>query len=101
MAPNTLLLTVFLTPLVSAALIALFLRKQGTLASIVSVLACTVVTVSSLALVFSDHRPTFSQEWLTLDTLSISLGVKFDDLAALMLGIVAIVGLCLDLFSLG
>ncbi len=101
MAPNTLLLTVFLTPLVSAALIALFLRKQGTLASIVSVLACTVVTVSSLALVFSDHRPTFSQEWLTLDTLSISLGVKFDDLAALMLGIVAIVGLCVHLFSLG
>ena len=40
-------------------------------------------------------------EWLKLGDFSLSLGLKFDDLAALMLAIVGIVGLCVHVFSLG
>ncbi len=40
-------------------------------------------------------------EWLRLGNFSLSIGFKFDDLAALMLSIVAVVGLCVHVFSLG
>lgn len=102
MAPDQLALLVLLLPLASAAIIALFLRRQGTLASIVSVGACTVLAIAALKLVFGGQRlfPA-SWEWLQLGGFTLSLGFKFDDLAALMLTIVAIVGLCVHVFSLG
>ena len=104
MQPDQLALLVFLLPLASAALIALFLRRQGTLASVLSVAACTGVAVGSLMLAFGGHREdtvNTALEWLRLDTFSLSLGIKFDDLAALMLSIVGVVGLCVHVFSLG
>jgi NADH-quinone oxidoreductase subunit L len=94
-------LLVLLLPLGSAALIALFLRRQGMLASILSTAACAGLAAVALKLVFSDARFTDSANWLELGSLTISLGIKFDDLAALMLAIVAIVGLCVHVFSLG
>jgi NADH-quinone oxidoreductase subunit L len=94
-------LLVLLLPLASAALIALFLRRQGTLASILSVAACVGLAAIALKLVFSEARFSGSLEWLQLGSLKISLGFLFDDLAALMLAIVAIVGLCVHVFSLG
>src|SRR6185369_9231579 len=45
--------------------------------------------------------PVASLEWLRLGGFSLSLGFKFDDLAALMLCIVGVVGLCVHVFSLG
>src|SRR6185369_6966963 len=45
--------------------------------------------------------PVASLEWLRLGGFSLSLGFKFDDLAALMLVIVGVVGLCVHVFSLG
>ncbi|PTY06260.1 NADH-quinone oxidoreductase subunit L [Opitutaceae bacterium EW11] len=101
MSPVQLALLVLLLPLASAALIALFLRRQGTLASFVSVGACTALAVAALMLSFGESRFTAGMEWLKLDALTISLGFKFDDLAALMLAIVAVVGLCVHVFSLG
>ena len=102
MAPTQLALLVLLLPLASAAIIALFLRRQGALASFISVGACTGLAVASLMLVFGGHRDfPASWEWLQLGSLKISLGFKFDDLAALMLAIVAVVGLCVHVFSLG
>lgn len=102
MSPVQLALLILLLPLASAAIIALFLRRQGTLASIVSVAACTALAVAAFMLVFGGKRyfPA-SWEWLQLGGLTLSLGFKFDDLAALMLTIVAIVGLCVHVFSLG
>jgi NADH-quinone oxidoreductase subunit L len=101
MASTQLALLVLLLPLGSAALIALFLRRQGTLASIVSVAACAGLAVAAFMLVFGGHRFSASMPWLTVDSLTISLGIKFDDLSALMLAIVALVGLCVHVFSLG
>jgi len=102
MPPVQLALLVLLLPLASAAFIALFLRRQGALASYVSVGACAVLAVAALMLVFGGQRDfPASWEWLQLGGLTISLGFKFDDLAALMLAIVAVVGLCVHVFSFG
>ncbi|MFT3870237.1 MAG: NADH-quinone oxidoreductase subunit L [Nibricoccus sp.] len=101
MAPLQLALLVLLLPLASAAIIALFLRRQGTLASSISVGACAALAVAALKLVFGDHRFASSVSWMELGGWTLSLGFKFDDLAALMLAIVAIVGLCVHVFSLG
>lgn len=101
MSSVQLALLVILLPLASAAVIALFLRRQGGLASAISVLACLGLSAAALLLSFGGHRFTASVEWLQLDTLTVSLGIKFDDLAALMLAIVAVVGSCVHVFSLG
>src|SRR5215216_3363868 len=94
-------LVVLLLPLVSAAIIALFLRRAGTLAAGVSVLAATGIAAIALILALHGERFESSFEWLRLGNFSLSLGIKFDDLAALMLVIVGVVGLCVHVFSLG
>lgn len=103
MTPVSLALTVLLAPLGSAAVIALFLRRQGTLASAISLAAALAVAVAGLGLALGGdaYRFNASAEWLKLGTFSLSLGIKFDDLAALMLSIVGIVGVCVHVFSLG
>lgn len=106
MPASCIALTVLLTPLASAALIALCLRRHGALASYVSVFAAAVIAVGSLVLAFGGHRfpvegSIASVEWLRLGNFSFSLGFKFDDLAALMISIVGVVGFCVHVFSLG
>jgi len=90
-----------LLPLASAALIALFLRRAHNIAATLSVIAATIVAAFSIHLALSNQRFETSLEWLRLGEFSLSLGIKFDDLAALMLVIVGIVGLCVHVFSLG
>ncbi len=102
--PAHLALITLLLPLASAALIALFLRRAGALAQIVSVLACAGYAAAALALAFGGHRETAvnaSLDWLAIGGFTLSLGIKFDDIAALMLCIVAVVGLCVHIFSIG
>ncbi len=102
MSPEMLATTILLLPLVSAAGIALFLRRQGALASYVSVGAAGAVAALSGMLIFGGHRGLeFSQLWLSFGSFSLSLGVKFDDLAALMLFVVSFVGFLIHVFSLG
>jgi len=92
---------VLILPLVSAAIIALFLRRSGGAAAAVSTLTAAAIAVISVMLALYNERFTASTEWMRLGGLVISLGFKFDDLAALMLVIVGIVGLCVHVFSLG
>jgi NADH-quinone oxidoreductase subunit L len=101
MTPIQLATLLLLLPLASAAFIALFLRRQGTLASWVSVAAATGIALIAGHLVFRELRFNASMEWLRFGDFAISLGFKFDDLAALMLFIVTFVGLCIHVFSLG
>ncbi len=101
MTPVSLALTVLLAPLVSAAVIALFLRRAGTLASVVSVAAAAVIAAGGFTLAFGGARFAAATPWLQLGSFTLSLGFKFDDLAALMLVIVALIGLCVHVFSLG
>ena len=88
-------------PLVSAAVIALFLRQRGALASYVSVAAAAVIAAISLILLQHGERFEASVEWLRFGSFAVNLGIKFDDLAALMLFVVGVVGFLIHVFSLG
>lgn len=101
MSPAQLATLVLLLPLASATTIALFLRRKGTLASLVSVTAAGLLAVISGYLIFGGHRFEASAEWLRLGDFAFSLGIKFDDLAALMLFVVSFVGFFIHVFSLG
>jgi NADH-quinone oxidoreductase subunit L len=102
MDPARLASLVLLIPLVSAAVIALFLRRRGALAGAVSVAAAAGIVVVSFLLIFGGARDfAASTEWLRLGRFAISFGVKFDDLAALMLFVVSFVGFLIHVFSLG
>ncbi len=101
MTPVQQALLILLIPLASAAIIALFLRRQGGLATMVSVTAAAALAGLSLLLIASGERFTSSMEWLNIGGLSISLGFKFDDIAALMLFVVSFVGFFIHLFSTG
>jgi NADH-quinone oxidoreductase subunit L len=92
---------VLLLPLISAAIIALFLRRQGGIASAVSVATASAIAIISVILAVHGERFNVSWEWLRLGEFALSIGFKFDDLAALMLCIVGVVGLCVHVFSLG
>jgi NADH-quinone oxidoreductase subunit L len=92
---------VLILPLVSAALIALFLRRAGSIAAALSTLTATAI--AGVAVILFQHGERFERavEWLRLGDFVFSFGIKYDDLAALMLLIVGIVGLCVHVFSLG
>ena len=92
---------ILLLPLAAAAVIALLLRKHGALASYVSVAAVGVIAAISIILLQHGERFEGSVEWLRFGDFSISLGIKYDDLAALMLFIVGFVGFLIHVFSLG
>src|SRR6188474_122196 len=92
---------VLLLPLASAALIAFFLRKQGAVASYLSTAIAAGIAAISIILLLHGERFESSVEWLRFGSFSLSLGIKYDDLAALMLFIVGFVGFLIHLFSLG
>lgn len=101
MTPVQQALLILLIPLASAVLIALFLRRKGGLATTVSMIAAAVIAGLSLNLIAGGERFTSSMEWISLGSLTVSLGFKFDDLAALMLFVVSFVGFFIHLFSTG
>ena len=92
---------VLILPLLSAAIVALFLRRSGGIASAVSVLASAHIAAMSVVLALHHERFEVAFEWLRLGNFVLSLGVKYDDLAALMLCVVGVVGCCIHVFSLG
>ncbi len=102
MSPALLASGVLLAPLLAAAIIALGLRRAPGAATAVALLAAAVVAGGSLMLALGSARDfTASVELLRLGTFGLSLGIKFDDLAALLLAIVGVVGLCVHVFSVG
>ena len=101
MTPLSTALLVLLAPLGSAALIAALLPRRGAAAAAVSVLAAAVAAAGALSLAFGGARFSGAVEWLRFGSFSISLGFQFDDLAALMLAIVGVIGLCVHVFSIG
>ena len=101
MSPAALAFTVLLLPLVSAAVIALFLRRAGGGAAALSVGTAVVIAAGSVALALGGRDFPASVELLRFGDFAFALGIKFDDLAALMLAIVGVVGGCIHVFSLG
>jgi NADH-quinone oxidoreductase subunit L len=100
MAPETLAWLVLLLPLGSAVLIALFLRRRGGLASALSVAAAAALAAGAGVLALRGGRFAAHVDWFSLGDFGFSFGILFDDLAALMLSVVAVVGLCVHVFSL-
>ncbi len=94
-------LLALLLPLGSAALIALFLRRQGAIAAYLSTATAGVVAAVSIILLLHGERFEASWEWLRFGSFAVSLGIKYNDLAALMLFIVGFVGFLIHVFSLG
>src|SRR5579871_5079714 len=102
MTPLDTALLVLLAPLASAAVITLLLARRGGAAAALSVAAAAVVAAGALVLAFGGSRfADASWEWLRFGSFAVSIGIKYDDLAALMLSIVGVVGLCVHVFSLG
>jgi len=101
MSPLSTVLGVLLAPLASAALILLFLRRHGGAAAALSTLAAALVAAGALALAYGGVPVVAACEWLRFGSFAISLGLKYDDLASLMLAVVGVVGLCVHVFSLG
>ncbi len=92
---------VLLIPLASAAFIACFLRRQGTLASAISVIAAGALVFLGSKLIFTDEVFHVQRTWLQLGDFRLSIGFYVDGLAKLMLAIVCFVGFLIHLFSLG
>ena len=102
MAPVQTALAILLLPLAAAVVIALFLRQRGAVASWVSTGTAGAIAGLSLQLIFGGERNfPASWEWLRFGDFVVSLGIKFDDLAALMLFVVSFVGFLIHVFSLG
>ena len=103
MTPVTTTLALLLLPLASAAVIALFLRRRHNLAAAVSVLAAAGIAALAATLIFATDRTpvTGSLEWLALGPLTLKLGFLVDDLAKLMMAVVAFVGFLIHVFSVG
>ncbi len=101
MTPAHIAFAVLTLPLASAAFTAFFLRRRGRTAAAVSVGVAGLVTAGALYLAFRGGRFEITKEWFSLGSLTVCFGFQFDDLAALMLVIVGIVGFCVHVFSLG
>ena len=95
------MLTILVTPLISAALIALFLRRQGNLAAGVSVAAAGILCVLSLQLIFGNGAESIAYKWLEIGSLRIDMGFLWNHETATMLFVVAFVGFWIHVFSLG
>ena len=95
----------FLLPLVTAGIIAFFLRKQHNLAAGLSVISAAIFSAIGLYLIYVRPEGEFSLSWLSLSggdgrTFELSFGVLFNDLSALMLLVLIIVGFLVQVFSL-
>ena len=93
--------TILATPLVSAVIIALFLRRKGNLAAGVSVAAAGILCALSLKLIFGGGAEDVAYKWIELGALRIDLGFLWNANTATMLFVVAFVGFWIHVFSLG
>src|ERR1019366_820703 len=102
MPPTVFTPYILLDPLIAAGLIALFLLRRGNSGAGRSLFAALMIAIRAVKMALSGARfDSLPVEWLRLGNFSFSLGYKYDDLAALMLCVVGVVGLCIHVFSLG
>ncbi len=101
MSATQLALTLLFTPLVSAALIGVFFRRQPAIAKAISLTAAVAIAALASLLIFRTEDFTVTAEWLTIGPLTIKLGFLLDPLSKLLLAVVALVGLLVHVFSLG
>ena len=96
-------LSMLFLPLLSAAVTLLFLRKNGSLASLLSVSTAGGILVLALVLIFSDNPVPLAWDtsWFAMGGWELRFGFLIDAPAKLLLFIVAFVGFLIHIFSLG
>ncbi|MDC0157910.1 NADH-quinone oxidoreductase subunit L [Verrucomicrobia bacterium] len=100
---ETVALSVLLLPFLSALVTLLFLRKQGNIASLLSVATAGGILALSLFLIFAGQGETFSWSvtWIQLAGWELEFGFLIDAPARLLLFVVSFVGFLIHIFSLG
>ena len=96
-------LSMLFLPLLSASVTLFFLRKNGNLASLLSVSTSGGILVLALSLIFSDNQETLAWDttWFSMGGWELRFGFLIDAPARLLLFIVAFVGFLIHIFSLG
>lgn len=101
------LILILLLPLVSALICGVFLRKNGALASKVSVLTAYLIAGLSLLLLInwngvgSGETLHYQMNWFNLGGFGFKMGFLVDQYAATMLLVVSVVGALIHQFSMG
>ena len=100
---ETVALSVLLLPFLSALVTLLFLRKQGNIASLLSVATAGGILALSLFLIFAGQGEIFSWSvtWIQLSGWELKFGFLIDAPARLLLFVVSFVGFLIHIFSLG
>jgi NADH-quinone oxidoreductase subunit L len=103
MTATQILLAALLTPLLSAVLIACFLRRRGVIASYLSVAAAAAICAFTFMAInaMGEEPIRAAVDWLHFGNFTASMGFLFDGTAATMLAMVAFVGFLIHVFSLG
>ena len=96
-------LSVLFLPLLSAAVTLFFLRKNGNLASLLSVFTAGGILVLALGLIFSFDEEVMAWDatWFSMGGWELRFGFLIDAPARLLLFVVAFVGFLIHIFSLG
>ena len=95
-------LALLVVPLAAALVIAFFFRRQGGFSTFISVAAAVLIAAIAGHVIFrTSGDVTLHVPWLELGAFKLSLGFLVNDLAKLMLAVVAFVGLLIHIFSVG
>ena len=99
---DALISTMLLTPLLSAAIILLFLRRHGDIAAKISTGAAGLIMLMAISAILRDTEPVTERvNWLNLGDLKLAFGFLLDGEARLLLFVVSFVGFWIHVFSLG
>lgn len=106
MEHNSTLLAILLTPLFTAAIIGIFLRRQGQAAALLSIASAGIQAALVLQILISGWSggadAVLSKiEWFSVGSFTVDLGFFFDSTAATLLFVVTFVGFLIHLFSFG
>jgi len=90
-------------PLLSSAVTLFFLRKNGNLASLLSVFTSAGILLAAIFLIFSGNgeKLVWDMRWFAMGGWELRFGILLDSPARLLLFIVAFVGFLIHVFSLG
>ncbi len=94
---------ILIAPLVSAGIIALLLRRHGSVAAAVSVVTALWIAAGSLYFLLNWDGEQFgsAMEWMKLGSLEINMGYFINHPAAVMLLVVSFVAFWIHVFSIG
>lgn len=95
--------SILLLPLLSSLVTLLFLRKQGNIASLLSVATAGGILVFALYLIFATGDGVFAWEmtWLQLSDWEFRMGFLVNGSSRLLLFVVSFVGFLIHIFSIG